>query len=282
MYGGFMLVRQPVVAGRFYPGQKNILEHEIETCLREGKTNASDEKKTWAVMLPHAGYIFCGGVIGKTLAGRQLPPRLVVLCPNHTGRGRMLGVWPEGAWLTPLGPVAVDSALATELLQSDGGFEADTLSHLGEHSIEVLLPFLQKQTKNLSITPICVGTQNPAILENAGKALAKVLRLPQNSDAGIVISSDMNHYENEKNTFAKDELALAKVCSADPDGLLQVVNREKISMCGAGPMALALYAAKDMGGVEVELAAHGTSAKASGDYDHTVGYAGLRLYLDGN
>lgn len=276
-----MLVRQPVVAGRFYPGQKDILEHEIETYTREGK-EADDGKMPWAVMLPHAGYIFCGGVIGKTLAGQQLPPRLVVLCPNHTGRGKMLGVWPDGAWLTPLGPIAVDTAFAAELLKSDGGFEADTLSHLGEHSIEVILPFLQEQTTNLSITPICVGTQNPAILENAGKALAKILKLPQNSDVGIVVSSDMNHYENEKNTFAKDELALAKACAADPAGLLQVVNREKISMCGAGPMALVLYAAKEMGGVEVELVAHDTSAKASGDYEHTVGYAGLRLYLGGN
>lgn len=273
-----MLTRKPIAAGRFYPGQENSLKREVRQWLENGKRSGDGGSGApWALMLPHAGYIFCGDVIGRTMAGQKLPSRLVILCPNHTGQGQPLSLWPEGAWLTPLGAVKVDEPLANEILQSGGGFAPDVMAHLGEHSIEVVLPFLQESVSGLSIVPICVGTQNPAILQHAAHALAKVLSMPQNADVGLIVSSDMNHYESEKTTLAKDQLALDQACAANPDGLLKVVARERVSMCGAAPLALALYAAKDLGGVEVSLAAHETSGKASGDFEHTVGYAGLRL-----
>lgn len=271
-----MLERRPIAANRFYPGVKKELEQEVKSYIN--KAPAQKEGHPWAVMLPHAGYIFCGSVIGQTLAGQSLPSRLIILCPNHTGRGAMLSLWPQGEWQTPLGSVPVDEALANEILAA-GMFEPDTLAHLGEHSIEVILPFLQMQTAKLSIVPICIGTQNPQILAQAGKILASVLKEAQNQDCGMVVSSDMNHYENEKITLIKDEHALKAALEADPDKLLKTVHNEKISMCGAGPMALALYTAKNLGKVEVEFVAHDTSGKASGDFEHVVGYAGLRLYL---
>lgn len=275
-----MLLRQPVAHGRFYPGRPEDLARETGEYLAAGGQQKKD--RPWAVMLPHAGYIFCGNIIGKTLAGADLAPRLVVLCPNHTGRGQALGVWPSGAWLEPTGAVPVDEALATQLVESGGGFMADTSSHLGEHSIEVILPFLQaaQGAKLKGIVPVTVGTQNPQVLKHAGKALARVLALPENADVGVVVSSDMNHYESEKRTLEKDNMALKSALAADPDTLLETVAKEEISMCGAGPLALALYAGQALGKLDVDLIAHDTSAKASGDTGHTVGYAGLRLYLD--
>lgn len=270
-----MDIRRPVVAGKFYPGNADQLRREVRSFI--GAATAKS-RPVWAVMLPHAGYIYSGEVAGKTLAGAELPSHLIILCPNHTGYGTQLSVWTSGAWLTPLGPVAVDEGLARALVDSGSGFMADNTAHLGEHSIEVLLPFLQEQTPNLSVVPVCVGTQNPAVLAKAGKGLASILK--GREDAGIVVSSDMNHYEDEATTIKKDEEALKYALAGDPDGLLATVARNKISMCGAAPLALALYAARDLGGVETELVAHATSGKVSGDYGHTVGYAGLRLYLD--
>lgn len=274
-----MLLRKPVVAGRFYPGDAAALHEEVRHWLDNGDKNTQKEGEScpWAVMLPHAGYMFCGNVLGQTLAGQKLPSRLIIVCPNHTGHGQPLGLWPEGAWITPLGAVKVDEQLAAEILQSGGGFAADTASHVGEHSIEVVLPFLQESVPNLSIVPICVGTQNRKYLQDAAQALATVLKMPQNANVGMVVSSDMNHYENETVTMSKDNLALDQIRAKDPDGLLRVVAKNGITMCGAGPMALALYTAKDLGDVDVSLVAHETSGKASGDHEHTVGYAGLRL-----
>mgnify|MGYP000429391849 CR=1 FL=1 len=178
----------------------------------------------------------------------ELPHTLVVLCPNHTGRGQALGVWPEGAWLTPLAPLPVDADLAAALIErgdGNGGFAADMLSHLGEHAVEVVLPFLQVaagEERPLRITPVCVGTQQPEALRAAGQALADVLAgcRSKGQEVGVIVSSDMNHYEDERRTVEKDALALERALACDPEGLLAVAARERISMCGAGPLALAL------------------------------------------
>lgn len=270
-----MRIRRPAVAGKFYPADERKLKSEVDGWLGN---NTANTRAAWAAMLPHAGYIFCGDVIGRTLQGISLPSRLVILCPNHTGYGTALSVWTDGAWMTPLGLVSVDGEIAASLVSSGTGFAADATAHLGEHSIEVLLPFLQERTENLSIVPVCVGTQNPAFLAKAGQGLAEVLK--RYGDCGLIVSSDMNHYEDETTTLKKDEKALERALAADPDGLLNIVKKDGISMCGAAPMALALYAARDLGGAKVELVAHTTSGKVSGDFEHTVGYAGLRLYLD--
>lgn len=270
--------RMPVVAGKFYLGQRQALDEEVNEYLEAGKEWVHSHPApahVWGVMLPHAGHIFCGKIIGETLAGIKLPERLIILCPNHTGYGRPLGVWPEGAWLTPLGEVEVDADLASQLIDTASGFEADTGSHIGEHSIEVLLPFLQKKLASPKIVPVCVGIRNPAILQRAGMGLAQVLR--RNPDAGVIVSSDMNHYESHKATLAKDELALAAALKGDGAALLDITAAQNISMCGAAPLALALFAGAELGYRGVELVDHDTSGPVSGDMEHTVGYAGLRL-----
>lgn len=281
-----MPVRQPVVAGRFYPGNPEALRRTVRGFLSASEDAAlpGRSRRAWGCMLPHAGYVFSGAVAGATLDGLTLPRRLVILCPNHTGRGQPLGVWPGGAWLTPLGQVPVDEALAGALIAAGGGFSPDVQSHLGEHSIEVLLPFLQVTRvgaeKAPAVVPVCVGTRHPGALARAGEALAALLARPENADVGVVVSSDMNHYENVRRTEQKDSLALERALAADAGGLLRVVEEADISMCGAAPLAIALHAATRLGDLRVELAAHDTSATASGDTQHVVGYAGLRLYLE--
>lgn len=246
------------------------------------------------LMLPHAGYVYCGKVLGaalmspwnKSTAGASLPERLVMLCPNHTGRGTPLGVWPDGAWRTPLGSVAVDTELAASLC-GQGGFAPDLQAHLGEHSIEVLLPFLQcvppQGTPGATrrITPVCVGTMQHKTLQDAGLALAEVIRQYENKGEriGVIVSSDMNHYEDQETTMRKDAFALSQALACDPEGLLTMVQREKITMCGAAPMVLALFAARARGEPWAELCLYDTSATASGDTRKVVGYAALRFGL---
>lgn len=296
--------RAPVVAGRFYSAEPGALQAEVRSLLAAGKTYAAaapldpgrkPTAKLCGLMLPHAGYAYCGKVLGATLAspwngttaGASLPERLVILCPNHTGRGEPLGVWPEGAWSTPLGSVNVDADMAAALCGA-GGFVPDTQAHLEEHSIEVLLPFLQclpppqgKPAAVRSITPVCVGTMQHAALLRAGLALADAVRRceQRGETVGVIVSSDMNHFEDQETTLHKDSLALAQVLACDPDGLLATVERNHITMCGAAPMTLALFAAHALGEPWAELCLYDTSATASGDTRRVVGYAGLRFGL---
>ncbi len=294
-----MSIRHPIAAGRFYPAEAEQLKKEIRMWFMSGGgvENLAPELPREAnarligLMLPHAGYVYCGRVIGGTLAsawntstaGANLPQRLFILCPNHTGQGRPLGVWTDGHWLTPLGPMMVDEELGQALVEATGGFLKDELCHVSEHAIEVLLPFLQSlplpRESERSIVPICVGTRRPDALRVAGLALARVMQAfeARGQSVGIVVSSDLNHYQSQELTLHKDALALAQVLACDPEGLLAVVEREGITMCGVGAMALALFTAHALGNPWAELAVYDTSAAASGDTSRVVGYAGLRL-----
>lgn len=279
-----MLIRRPIVAGRFYPGDPEALAAEVDGFLnapRAPEAAAADagDSRPRAVMLPHAGYVYCGSVIGAALAGADLPRTLVLLGPNHTGAGAPLSVWPEGAWLTPLGPVPVDGGLAGRI-HSQRPFSADVAAHAGEHSLEVLLPFLQRLPVGTPrIVPICVGVADPGVLRAAGSILAGALRDAGEGDVAFVVSSDMNHYESESATLEKDSAALDRVLACDPAGLLEVVARRRISMCGAAPMALALFALQALSDapLRARLVMHDTSASVSGDTARCVGYAGVRL-----
>ena len=282
-----MSIRQPIVAGRFYPAAPEDLRHDVRQFLDAAPRPGTDTPpQPVALMLPHAGHVYCGHVAGATLAGMRLPRRLILLCPNHTGMGRPLAVWPDGAWQTPLGQVPVDSELVSSLCTEASSFQRDELAHRQEHSLEVLLPFLQvSQDEAFSMVPICVGTRDTQLLAEAGRELARLLRaLPAGDElpVGIIISSDMNHYEDARLTEQKDRMALAHVLACDPDGLLRTTQRERISMCGAAPTALALHALRHLTGQHLprtELVRHDTSGSISGDMQHVVGYAGVRFFL---
>lgn len=293
------LRRKMAVAGQFYPAAAEVLHKQVQEMLTRGAALAQARKSDAAkagkasllgVMLPHAGHVYCGQVIGATLGapweggttGACLPRRLLILCPNHTGLGARLGVWPEGNWETPLGDIAVDADMAGNLCGC-GGFTADTASHAHEHSIEVLLPFFQCLWQGAGaacrIVPVCVGASEPQLLRAAAHAIAETLRrcAAAGDPAGVVVSSDMNHYENVQQTLLKDGLALARLAACDGAGLLGVTASRHISMCGVAPMAMALFAAEELGLPWAEVCAHDTSASVTGDATHVVGYAGARF-----
>ena len=191
-----MPVRQPVVAGRFYPGNPEVLRKVVREFLTASEESAlpGRSRKAWGCMLPHAGYVFSGAVAGATLDGLTLPRRLIILCPNHTGRGQPLAVWPAGAWLTPLGQVPVDEALAGALTTAGGGFSPDTHAHLGEHSIEVVLPFLQLAARApFAVVPVCVGTRHPGALARAGGARAGGEGRPPDPGLGRGVGGAQGH-----------------------------------------------------------------------------------------
>ena len=277
------IIREPVAIGRFYPQNKDQVEKAVNDYFAQ--VPSSEKKSTpWAVLLPHAGYVYCGSVLAKTLKGLSLPETLLILCPNHTGRGKTFSVWPEGEWKTPIGNFLVDDTLVNTLVD-ETLFQRDYLAHLGEHSIEVLLPFLAcTQEFGLpKLIPVCVGIQDTNMLMQAGAAIADFLSKTnaEGKKIGLVISSDMNHYESHDICMEKDQTALNAIAANDPVALLRVCTQNHITMCGVGPCALAMFAAQFLGKtLKSTLIAHTTSAEASGNYRQTVGYAGLHFFLE--
>lgn len=265
-------IRQPVVAGRFYPGDPAALRREVEAYLAEARPEGN--APTILAMSPHAGYVFSGSVAGRTIGAANLADTLILLGPNHTGRGRRLAVWEDGSWSVPGFLVPVDAGLAGAFLAADTRLSADRSAHLDEHSLEVLLPFLCLAQPGCRIVPVTVSESDPQALREVAGVMAGVLR-ERSEPVSIVVSSDMSHYVPHETAKHRDALALDRVLALDPDGLYHVVREAGITMCGVLPMVLGLHLATALGATEARLAAYATSGDASGDFSQVVGYAGV-------
>ncbi|QGY41630.1 AmmeMemoRadiSam system protein B [Pseudodesulfovibrio cashew] len=264
--------RQPVVAGRFYEADPERLNGMVDGFL--GLAEARRDEQTLLAMVPHAGYVFSGAVCGRTLGAANLARTIVMLGPNHTGKGDRFALWPKGRWAIPGGAVSVDAALAETLLEADPMLTPDTAAHLEEHSLEVILPFLRRLDPETVVVPIAVSGYVFEDLKRVGQALGKVLA-GLGRPASIVVSSDMSHYIQHDEAKARDALALEAAVALDPRGLFDVVRRNNITMCGVLPMVTGLYAALEMGATSGEVVSYATSGEIYGDYDQVVGYAGV-------
>ena len=268
-------IRQPAVAGRFYPASAQRLRHEIETFTAPA---AEPEPKIRAVgcVVPHAGYMYSGHVAGAVYRRLDLPKQIIILCPNHTGIGEPLAIMSGGAWQTPLGDAPIAQELAAELKQRMPLLSEDEEAHHSEHALEVQLPFLQVLAPGFEFVPIAVGTGNFEVLSALGVAISNVIT-KQKDRVLIVASSDMNHYESDAVTRVKDRRAIDQLLALDPRGLYDVVREANISMCGYGPATIMLTAARKLGATHADLIRYATSGDVSGDKDMVVGYAGIAV-----
>jgi hypothetical protein len=126
----------------------------------------------------------------------------------------------------------------------------------------------------LRIVPIALGTGQFEVLEQLGMALADVIARRGDSVL-IVASSDMNHYESDVVTRAKDHQAIERILTMDARGLFDVVTQQNVSMCGFGPAVVMLTAARQLGAKSAQLVKYATSGDVSGDREMVVGYAGV-------
>lgn len=271
------MIREPAVAGRFYPGNAQQLACEVRQFVeKDGRAArcAPEPVRALGCIVPHAGYTYSGAVAGAVYTRLELPRRFLVLCPRHYPQGAPLAILSEGAWRTPLGDAPLDSTLAGALARACPLLREDELAHEREHAIEVQLPFLQVLRPEFRFVPIALGTDRFQAFSDLGQAVARVVA-GEEEPVLLVASSDMNHYENDAITRQKDSRAIERILALDPRGLYDVVRRESISMCGYGAAVTLLIAAKELGATRAELARYATSAEVSGDFDRVVGYAGV-------
>lgn len=262
--------RPPAVAGQFYPGRPDALRQTVVTLLPTVATPQS----AVGVMLPHAGYVYSGAIVGETLALVKIPPRVIILGPNHHGVGHPAAVFAAGSWLTPLGETPVDAELAGQFLAECPALAADTTAHRYEHSLEVQLPFIQVLAPQSVIVPICLGHLPIDSLLTLGEGLARVLsRYP--GEALLVASTDMTHYEPGDIARQQDQRALDRVLALDPEGLHRTVREQRISMCGVIPTVVMLAASRQLGATTATLVRYGNSGEITGDQSQVVGYAGV-------
>jgi AmmeMemoRadiSam system protein B len=265
--------RQPAVAGQFYAGSSKQLGSDLAKLIPE----AAERRKVAGIIAPHAGYVYSGAIAGKVYAAIEIPETILILGPNHHGAGAGVALYPDGEWLTPLGPVTINSRLNALLQQHVPYISSDAVAHKFEHSLEVQVPFIQYLRPDATISAICLGNGDYDAIRKIGEGIAAAIRA-YGAEVLIVASSDMTHYESAQSARRKDELALEKVADFDPQGLLQVCRDKNITMCGVVPAAVMLVAAGKLGATRVELVAYGTSGDATGDNRQVVAYAAVKVW----
>jgi AmmeMemoRadiSam system protein B len=266
------MVRLPSVAGRFYPSDAAELSAQIREYI--SPENKLPSRNVKACLVPHAGLMFSGHVAGAVFSSIRIPKKVVILGVRHRPPGSPAAIVSDGVWRTPLGDAEIDHLLAEKFAAACPLLTEDAAAHSKEHSLEMQIPFLQVLAPDFSFVPIALGTAHFETLVSVGEAIGAVLAAEKN-EVLLVTSSDLNHYEDDVTTRAKDGKAIEQLLSMDARGLYDVCRKEEISMCGLGPAVAMLTALHIFKASKAELIRYATSADRSGDPSAVVGYAGM-------
>ena len=282
-----MKVRYPNNAGSWYEGSAEMLRKQLEAgcflhSLGPGEVpqppSGGGERSILGLLCPHAGYTYSGPIAAHSYAalGRDgRPDTLVILGPNHTGMGSGVSMMAEGVWRTPLGDVPVNTEVAKAIQAASSYVDLDDKAHLYEHSIELQLPFLKHIFgEGFDMVPIAMLLQDLEVSRDVGEAVGKALK---GRNAVIIASSDMTHYEAQSSAEKKDQAAINAILSLDEGALFETVERLGITMCGVGPAAVMLVAAKALGAGEAVLLKYATSGDITGDRSGVVGYCSMAV-----
>jgi AmmeMemoRadiSam system protein B len=275
---GATRVRPSPIAGQWYPGVADRLREQVRGYLAAAEVPSIDGRIV-ALVAPHAGYTYSGGVAAhayRLVAGRQYDV-VVIVGPNH----RILDPAPYlvadySAYWTPLGQVPLAIDLLADL---DDRLGFNRVRRDEEHSLEIQLPFLQVALDGaFRLVPVMLGDRSAEACYALGEALADVL---QGRNALLVASTDLSHFYSGETAARLDGAVTARIADFDPQGLLEVLATGKGEACGGAPTVATMLAARALGADRARLLKYATSGDATGDYVQVVGYAAAVLYAAG-
>ncbi|NNF97613.1 MAG: AmmeMemoRadiSam system protein B [Halobacteria archaeon] len=256
-------IRQPAVAGMFYPAGKTELHQSVDTYLQDAlSTHPEQDEVPKAIIVPHAGYIYSGPIAASAYA-RLLPARdqiqrVILLGPSHRVPFRGLASSSATHFDTPLGQIPLDRELIAQLEQFQQVTQLDQ-AHTLEHSLEVHLPFLQEVLADFSLVPLVVGDARP-------QDVAEVLEAAWDGpETLIVISSDLSHYHDYETARQMDQATSRAIEALQPEAI------QYDDACGRNPVngLLELARRKGMHAKTIDLRNSGDTA---GPRDQVVGY----------
>ena len=288
MSGREAAIREPAVAGSFYPSREATLRTLLEALLAKAtELDVRDVPGVAAgILVPHAGLVYSGVLAAagwrSLLSSAGPSPTVIVLGTNHSAWFDGVAVDDAPAWRTPLGDVAIDDELGGRILELGEPFVASRQAHRQEHSIEVQLPILRALRPAARIVPcsVAAGTGREAV--DAGERLGRLAGELRSGGAEVllVISTDMAHYPSHEEAVRVTERLVPAIAALDPASLAAGERAEADSgargmacgMCGIQPSVLGLAALRAMGASGGSVVAAATSADAGGPRDRTVGY----------
>jgi AmmeMemoRadiSam system protein B len=259
-----MPVRQPAVAGMFYPADAGSLRSMIREYVDDA-TLPQGLGLVRAVIAPHAGYVYSGPIAGyafRALAG--LPAKhwtVFLLGPAHRVAFTGVALGEYSAFRTPLGNVAIAVERVSEMLARSRLYTRGSEAHAAEHCLEVQVPFLQMTLPDIELVPMLFGDVDP-------KQVALELSGQLSEDDLIVVSSDLSHYHPYAKAQTMDNSLLEALLAGDPAGVLGG------EACGSAPMATAMELAHRRRWTP-HLLDYRNSGDTAGDKWQVVGYASV-------
>lgn len=272
-------IRPSPIAGQWYEGQANRLAAQVDAYLSQAEL-PEPIGRPLAVISPHAGHIYSGGVAGHAFAAvRDLKPEVVaVVSPLHQYARGSIYTSGHSAYWTPLGEIPVEHNLLEQFtghLHETTGVNVPAALNDHEHSLEIELPFLQRiYSQPFRLLPLMVRELDLTFLRAVGQALHQTLT---GVDALVVASTDLSHFYTGEEARVLDERMLAAMHDLDEERVLELESNGQGFACGAGAVASVLTWAKLSGATGAQILKYATSGDVTGDYSSVVGYGAVLI-----
>lgn len=269
------MIREPAVAGMFYPAGREKLSEEVGALL----ASAQMEKipgRAFGIIVPHAGYIYSGRTAAfayNVLAGSAYS-RVVLVGPSHREYFDGVSVYSGDGFRTALGVVPVDREFGDRMVLGSNLLFTGTEGQIHEHCLEVQLPFLQTCLKDFSIVPLIIGNQSRENLYE----LAERMDFLWDEGTLFVVSSDLSHYHSKSVAAGLDSRVETFLKALDYKGLFESLERNESEACGGGGIVALLRAASLRGFKKLKILSRSDSGDVTGDDSEVVGYLSAVIY----
>lgn len=270
-------IRQPAVAGLFYPSDSHKLRTEIQTMLSAAESK-SVFPNIFGIVSPHAGYVYSGttAAYGFNLLKNKNYKKVIIISPSHREYFSGVSIYNGDAYKTPLGVVEVDKELAQKIIESSKTIFFGIEGHRQEHAVEVQIPFLQMVLSDFKIVPMVMGDQGRVFVDELANQIAKAA----DEATVIVASSDLSHFYSKQKAFQLDSIVEKHISNFDYEKLQSDLDNRKCEACGGGPIVALMKAATLLDKKKSVVLNRSDSGDVSGDNSEVVGYLSAAIYSD--
>ncbi len=273
-------VREPVVKGTFYPGNKNNLSKMIGDFIIDANPVVKKDKEILGLIVPHAGYIYsgpCAAYAYKLLKYRKFDT-VIVLGPSHSTMLKGASVWKQGLYKTPLGDVKIDENASDYLLKNGPDIEFHQIAHMQEQSVEVQVPFLQYVLKDeFMLVPVVIGNQTSEYSKQLASTLYDLMQ-EKTGNYLVVASSDLSHYHTDDVAKRMDREVINLIKNKNIAQLAKTIDSGRGEACGIGSILTLLFLADKYDTNLIDILNVTNSGDVSGDRSRVVGYMSAAVY----
>lgn len=270
-----MQIREPKVAGMFYPSDPKELQSQLKNFLRDIELSESFSDVA-GIISPHAGYMYSGKTAAyayKTIEDKKYK-NVIVISPSHREYFPGISVYSGDAYGTPLGNIKINKELRDELVSKDPLLFSGIEGHRYEHALEVQLPFLQIVQEDFRLIPIVIGDQRKEFMFRLADILSEFI----DDDALLVSSSDLSHFYTKEQAKILDSRVAEDINTFNYEQLQSDLDNKRCEACGGGGIVAVLKSLKDKNFERAKVIAQSDSGDITGDNSEVVGYLAAVVY----